>query len=81
MSHVLQDPVNGNWSTPVQIFKNYRGGDTNFAPAILPNGSFVAMWRHWGGGNGGSRMFLATGADWSDPDSYVQHQEELFPDK
>jgi hypothetical protein len=80
MSHALQDPVNGNWSTPVQIFKDYRGGDTNFAPAILPNGSFVAMWRHWGGGNGGSRMFLATGADWSDPDSYVQHQEEIFPD-
>ena len=38
------------------------------------------MWRHWGGGNGGSRQFLATGKDWKDPSSYVQHQTELFPD-
>jgi hypothetical protein len=55
MSHT-KDPVNGNWSAPVQIFKDYKGGDTNFAPLILSNGSFVAMWRHWGGGNGGSRQ-------------------------
>lgn len=79
MSHT-KDPVNGNWSEPVQIFKDYMGGDTNFAPFVMNNGSLVAMWRHWGGGNGGSRMFLATGKDWSDPDTYIQHQTELFPD-
>jgi len=79
MSHT-KDPVNGNWSDPVQILSSYHGGDTNFAPLILPNGSFIAMWRAWGPGNGGSRQYLATGADWSDPDSYVQHHDELFPD-
>ena len=42
------DP-NGNWSAPVKIFEEYLGGDTNFAPLILRNGSIVAMWRHWGG--------------------------------
>jgi len=73
------DP-NGNWSKPIVIFAGYHGGDTNFAPLILPNGSFVGMWRHWGGGNGGSRQFLATGTDWKDPSTYVQHQVELFPD-
>ena len=74
------DDPNGNWSAPQLMFQNYHGGDTNFAPLILPNGSIVAMWRHWGGGNGGSRQFLATAADWRDPSSYVQHHTELFPD-
>ena len=73
------DPY-GNWSAPKKMFPDYQGGDTNFAPVILSNGSVVAMWRHWGGGNGGSRMFLATAKDWKDPASYVQHQVELFPD-
>ena len=73
------DP-NGNWSTPVKIFADYRGSDTNFAPLILPNGSFVGMWRRWGSGNGGSRQYLATGRDWKDPSTYVQHELELFPD-
>jgi len=73
------DP-NGNWSEKVQLFPHYLGGDTNFANVILPNGSFVGMWRHWGGGNGGSRQFLATGRDWKDVSSYVQHNTELFPD-
>ena len=57
-----------------------QGGDTNFAPLILPNGSVVAMWRHWGGGNGGSREFLATASDWRDPSTYVQHPTDAFPD-
>jgi hypothetical protein len=74
------DDPNGNWSTPQLMFEHYKGGDTNFAPLILPNGSIVAMWRHWGGGNGGSRLFLATAPDWKDPSSYVQHHVELFPD-
>lgn len=39
------DP-NGNWSSPIEIFENYVGSDTNFAPIILPNGSIVAMWRY-----------------------------------
>ena len=73
------DP-NGNWSTPVKLFPNYIGSDTNFAPIILKNGSIVAMWRRWGGGNGGSRQFLATAKDWKDMSSYVQHNVELFPD-
>jgi len=111
------------------MFEHYKGGDTNFAPLILANGSIVAMcaarllllllvlllllllllrlrlcgsgsaapahlpvgccsparvcarrWRHWGGGNGGSRQFLATASDWRDPSSYIQHNTELFPD-
>jgi hypothetical protein len=70
----------GNWSSPQKIFADYHGADTNFAPLILPNGSLVAMWRTWGGGNGGSRQFLATATDWKDSSSYVQHHEELFPD-
>jgi hypothetical protein len=66
---------------PCRLSYSYpQGGDTNFSPLILPNGSIVAMWRHWGGGNGGSRQFLATASDWRDPSTYVQHQTELFPD-
>ena len=38
------------------------------------------MWRHWGGGNGGSRQFLSTASDWKDPATYIQHNVELFPD-
>lgn len=71
---------NGTWSTPVQIFEGYHGSDTNFAPLILANGSIIAMWRRWGGGNGGSRQFLATAKDWKDPSTYTQHEVELFPD-
>lgn len=71
---------NGPWSTPEKIFADYNGGDTNFAPLILKNGSIVAMWRHWGGGNGGSRQFLATASDWKDTSTYIQHHTELFPD-
>ena len=73
------DP-NGNWSAPAQLFPDYQGGDTNFAPLILANGSIISMWRHWGGGNGGSRQFLATASDWKDMSTYVQHETELFPD-
>jgi len=73
------DP-NGNWSTPQKIFGDYVGGDTNFAPLILRNGSIIAMWRTWGGGNGGSRQYLATASDWKNPTTYVQHHTELFPD-
>lgn len=73
------DP-NGNWSEPKKLFPSYTGSDTNFAPLILANGSIVGLWRHWGGGNGGSRMFLATASDWKDLSTYVQHEVELFPD-
>jgi len=72
-----KDP-NGNWSKPIQVFADYEGADTNFAPLILKNGSLVAMWRTWTAT--GSRMYLATGADWKDPSTYVQHHQELFPD-
>eukprot|EP00041_Stephanoeca_diplocostata_P021387 m.497184 g.497184 ORF g.497184 m.497184 type:complete len:206 (-) comp21815_c1_seq2:867-1484(-) len=78
MSHTTNP--DGNWSSPQMIFASYSGADTNFAPLILSNGSIVAMWRSWGGGNGGSRMFLATAEDWRRPDTYVQHHDELFPD-
>ena len=56
------------------------------APALLPVGCCsparvcARRWRHWGGGNGGSRQFLATASDWRDPSSYIQHNTELFPD-
>merc|ERR1712137_1353151 len=73
------DPY-GGWSEPQQLFPGYVGSDTNFAPVILPNGSFVGLWRHWGGGNGGSRQLLATGSVWEDTSSYVRHHTELFPD-
>jgi hypothetical protein len=53
-------------SAPAQIFKSWRGSDTNFAPLILRNGSMIAMWRLWNAN--GSRMFLATAEDWKDPD-------------
>jgi hypothetical protein len=74
------DPNGGNWSRPVKLFPSYVGGDTNFAPLILKNGSIVAMWRHWGGGNGGSRQFLATATDWKNMSSYTRHKVELFLD-
>merc|ERR1712050_289527 len=45
------DP-NGNWSEKVKIFADYHGGDTNFAPLILPNGSFIGLWRRWEGTRG-----------------------------
>ena len=73
------DP-NGNWSAPQQLFPNYHGSDTNFAPLILPNGSLIGMWRRWGGGKGGSRQFLATASDWKNLSTYIQHDVELFPD-
>lgn len=76
MSYTM-DP-NGNWSKPVQIFSKYHGSDTNFAPLILSNGSLIAMWRTWTGK--GSRQYLATGSNWKEPNTYVQHHEELFPD-
>lgn len=72
------DP-NGNWSEPVQIFSDWQGSDTNFAPVILSNGSLVALWREWTV-RGGSRMYLATAEDWKDPSTYVRHETELFPD-
>ena len=54
----------------MQIFTDYHGGDTNFAPLILPNGSMLALWRVWTGR--GSRQFVATGKDWKDPSTYVR---------
>ena len=51
---------------------------------ILPNGSFVAMWRAFRGAGdqnyAGSRQYLATGSDWKDPSTYIRHEKELFPD-
>ena len=40
----------------------------------------AARRRHWGGGNGGSRQYLATASDWRDLSTYTQHHTELFPD-
>jgi len=68
----------GPWSTPTPLFPGYVGADTNFAPLILTNGSLLGMWRKWTGG--GSRVFLATAADWRNLSTYVQHETELFPD-
>eukprot|EP00463_Aulacantha_scolymantha_P006145 TRINITY_DN7702_c0_g1_i1.p1 TRINITY_DN7702_c0_g1~~TRINITY_DN7702_c0_g1_i1.p1 ORF type:complete len:181 (+),score=16.68 TRINITY_DN7702_c0_g1_i1:408-950(+) len=76
MSYTM-DP-NGNWSKPVQIFSKYHGSDTNFAPLILSNGSLIAMWRTWNAR--GSRQYLATAPNWKEPETYVQHHTELFPD-
>jgi hypothetical protein len=70
----------GPFSAGVQLWPEYVGADTNFAPLILKNGSLLGMWRKWGGGHGGSRVFLATAPDWRNVSSYVQHKEELFPD-
>jgi hypothetical protein len=70
----------GPFSPGVQLWPDYVGADTNFAPLILANGSLVGMWRRWGGGHGGSRVFLATAPDWRNVSGYVQHREELFPD-
>lgn len=69
----------GPWSEPQPLFPGYVGSDTNFAPAILANGSLVALWRTWESVRG-SRQYLATGADWNDTAGYVQHKDELFPD-
>ena len=70
----------GPWSTPVQIFANYTGADTNFAPYIFPDGSLVAIWREWTAR--GSRCYLATASDWRDPSTYRQRiaAGELWPD-
>ena len=70
----------GPFSPGVQLWPDYVGADTNFAPLILTNGSLLGMWRRWGGGHGGSRVFLATAEDWRNVTGYVQHREELFPD-
>eukprot|EP01060_Flectonema_neradi_P031101 TRINITY_DN4634_c2_g1_i1.p1 TRINITY_DN4634_c2_g1~~TRINITY_DN4634_c2_g1_i1.p1 ORF type:complete len:504 (+),score=109.13 TRINITY_DN4634_c2_g1_i1:53-1513(+) len=67
-----------SWSTPVPIFPDYHGSDTNFAPFIFPNGSMVALWRQWQ--TNGSRMFVATADNWKDVSTYKQHHVELFPD-
>eukprot|EP01061_Rhynchopus_euleeides_P007663 TRINITY_DN16728_c0_g1_i4.p1 TRINITY_DN16728_c0_g1~~TRINITY_DN16728_c0_g1_i4.p1 ORF type:complete len:493 (+),score=142.54 TRINITY_DN16728_c0_g1_i4:79-1557(+) len=67
-----------SWSEPVNVFPDYQGSDTNFAPIIFNNGSLLGMWRQWTGT--GSRMFLATASDWKNISTYVQHREELFPD-
>merc|ERR1711988_294945 len=34
----------GPWSTPQQLFPDYVGSDTNFAPVIFSNGSLLAIW-------------------------------------
>ena len=70
----------GPWSKPVQIFANYTGADTNFAPHIFADGSLVAIWREWTAR--GSRCYLATASDWRDPSTYAQHTAhgELWPD-
>ena len=66
------DP-NGNWSNPRQVFSHYKGGDTNFSPLILANGSLVGLWRRWSWG-GGSRVFVATATDWREPATYQMHR-------
>lgn len=70
----------GPFTPGVQLWPDYVGADTNFAPLILGNGSLLGMWRKWGGGHGGSRVFLATAQDWRNVSGYVQHKQELFPD-
>eukprot|EP00947_MAST-08B_sp_MAST-8B-sp1_P001928 g1928.t1 len=71
---------NGPWSTPSQMFPDYQGSDTNFAPFLFPDGSLVAIWREWTGR--GSRCFTATATDWRNTSTYeMQIKEgELFPD-
>ena len=89
------DP-NGGWSKPVKLFnvkhQSFRGGDTNFSPLILSNGSLIGLWRKWTktGSRSGSRVFVATARDWRNASCYVQHKTkpirrhqtsaELFPD-
>ena len=70
----------GPWSAAKPLWPDYHGADTNFAPLIFPNGSLVAIWREWT--EKGSRCYLATAKNWSDPSTYIQHLErgELFPD-
>ena len=67
------DP-NGNWSWPEKLFASNIGGDTNFSPLLLANGSLVGLWRKWGVGNGGSRIFVATAAHWRNVTSYTMHR-------
>ena len=72
-------PSAGTWSEPLKIFEGYRGGDLNFSPLILANGSLIALWRKWSKGgdyrsNLGSRIFLATAANWRDTSTYVMHK-------
>ena len=70
----------GPWTVGGQLFPDYQGADTNFAPLILPNGSLIAIWREWNGPQG-SRCFLATAPNWRNTSTYVQHTDrELFPD-
>ena len=74
------DP-NGGWSWPVKLFNRNIGGDTNFSPLILSNGSLIGLWRKWGVGQGGSRIFLATADDWKNASSYTMHRYRFTPAK
>mmetsp|Transcript_35300 Transcript_35300/g.59832 ORF Transcript_35300/g.59832 Transcript_35300/m.59832 type:complete len:503 (+) Transcript_35300:16-1524(+) len=69
----------GPWSSPQQLWPEYEGADTNFAPVILPNGTIVAIWRTWESVRG-SRCYLAIGENWNDTSTYQQFEVELFPD-
>lgn len=78
------DPNGGSWSKPEKLF-SHRGGDTNFSPLLLANGSLVGMWRRWikpgsgwtkskTRGRAGSRIYLATARDWRNASCYIQHR-------
>lgn len=68
----------GPWSSPVNIFPDHHGADTNFAPVIMEDGSLVGLWRNWL--SEGSRVYLATATDWRNASTYVQESVELWPD-
>ena len=81
LMHSSRDPT-GAFSTPIAVFNGSAGqprggtyGDTNLAGVILPNGSFVGIWRECTRrpncyGKTGDCVHPVRASDWKDPSSY-----------
>ena len=67
----------GNWSAPVAVPRVQQAPliDSNLSPIIFPNGSLLGLWRN---DDDRGSIHAATASDWRDPNTYVQHTEDLF---
>ena len=76
MAHSLNGAT--EWSKPVLVQKGEVQMDSNMAGVIATNGSFLGMWRDHHPGGKHSTPHLVTASNWSDPDTYVFHHEDLL---
>jgi len=71
------------WSDPIELFNASAGRlrnnntycDNNLAGVILPNGSFVGIWRECSLPRTWATVHPVTSSLWSDPESYFWHDK------